>query len=137
MAKLNRCMRHKIANAVGFLVAMFVLTACAAKFDGTEYLEVAAIKSHADVAAMQCATDPTGAVKTHGNEILYHSTLVMNYSENVQFDDNVYGMSQTLRGMVSPLMTRKEVSPVYCREKFKNISDAANIMLKAMGKRER
>jgi hypothetical protein len=108
------------------------------KYDNNEYKLITEIRTKAGVAKDKCSDSVES--KRLAKELLYTSTFLMHYAEHLPHNKPIQQATVELNDMVKGLSDKYDsgtVSPVFCKIKFKNIEDSANIMQQSEGKKPR
>lgn len=104
------------------------------KYDTNEYKLITEIRTQAGFAKDKCS-DIIESKKV-AKELLYTSKFLMNYAENLPHNKPMQQATVDLYEMVKGLSDKYDtgnVSPVFCKIKFKNIEDSASVMQKSEG----
>lgn len=130
------------------LILTITLTGCATfndaldaflmKYDNNEYKLITEIRTKAGIAKDKCSDSVES--KRVAKELAYTSSFLMHYAEHLPHNKPIQQATVDLNDMVKGLSEKYDsgvVSPVFCKIKFKNIEDSANIMQKSEGNKPR
>jgi hypothetical protein len=128
------------------LALLASLTGCAAidyfdmvRFDNNEYLLAVQVRTQANLGARKCGTPEVNAEVSK----LWVTTLELkNYAESIPYNEETITMTSELLEIVRGLDKRynidmKDVSMVYCVNKFGNIEKNATIITNVIGDKPR
>lgn len=122
-----------------------LLTSCAlidayrmAKFDNNEYMLVNRVRTQASIAVELCESTK---IKQSVDKVYVSSLELKNYSASIPENQETIKMTAELADIAKGLSERytnsDEVSPAYCKIKFKSIENNASTIQKVIGAKPR
>jgi hypothetical protein len=117
------------------LIAVLFIAACAPRFDSNELMLAAQIKTLAENGLDQCDINPKLALDSGRLNIVPVAHLMYNHSSALPNNADTATIIANIR-QIANTVPRETPSKTFCKEKFKNIIQGADRVLRVINRKE-